>query len=52
MADAGFDLLDAPIKRLASYDVPMPFAPVLENFVVPSVERIVELARAMGRGEV
>ncbi len=52
VADAGFDLLDAPIKRLASYDVPMPFAPVLENFVVPSVERIVELARAMVKGKV
>jgi pyruvate dehydrogenase E1 component beta subunit len=52
VADAGFDLLDAPIKRLASYDVPMPFAPVLENFVVPSVERIVEMARAMVKGQV
>jgi hypothetical protein len=40
------------IKRLASYDVPMPFAPVLENFVVPSVERIVETARALVRGKV
>jgi pyruvate dehydrogenase E1 component beta subunit len=52
VADAGFDLLDAPIKRVASYDVPMPFAPVLENFVVPSVERIVEAARALVRGKV
>ena len=51
VADAGFDLLDAPIKRVASYDVPMPFAPVLENFVVPSVERIVEAARALVRGK-
>jgi len=52
VADMGFDLLDAPIKRVASYDVPMPFAPVLENFVVPSVERIVEAARALVRGKV
>ena len=50
VADAGFDLLDAPIKRLAAYDVPMPFAPVLENFVVPSVERIVESVRLLAQG--
>ena len=34
--------LDAPIKRVATYDVPIPFAPVMENYVVPSVDRIVE----------
>ena len=32
--------LDAPIKRICTYNVPIPFAPVMENFVVPSVERI------------
>lgn len=40
-------LLDAPIKRVASYDVPVPFAPVMENYVVPSTERIIESARAL-----
>ena len=52
VVELGFDLLDAPIKRLASYDVPMPFAPVFENFVVPSVERIVETAGLMVQGKV
>lgn len=33
--------LDAPIKRICTYNVPIPFAPVMENFVVPSVERII-----------
>lgn len=37
-------LLDAPIQRVASYDVPMPFAPVMENHVVPSTERIIGAA--------
>ena len=33
-------LLNAPIKRVASYDVPMPYSVPLEDYVVPSVERI------------
>lgn len=32
--------LDAPVKRVAAPDVPVPFAPVLESFVVPDTERI------------
>ena len=39
--------LDAPVKRVATYDVPIPFAPVMENFVVPSAQRIVEEARKL-----
>ncbi len=39
--DHCFDELDAPVKRIASKNTPVPFAPVLENFVVPSVEEIV-----------
>lgn len=37
--------LDAPIKRICTHNVPIPFAPVMENFAVPSVERIVEEVR-------
>ncbi len=37
-----FDYLDTPIKRIASRDVPVPFSPVLENFVVPTEERIIK----------
>jgi len=36
-----FDYLDAPIARVASKDVPMPFSPVMEDFVVPSTQDIV-----------
>ncbi|KXT76374.1 alpha-ketoacid dehydrogenase subunit beta [Streptococcus sp. DD12] len=35
-----FDYLDAPIIRLASEDVPVPYAHVLETAVLPSVEKI------------
>lgn len=37
-----FDYLDAPVKRIAGADVPMPKAPNLEKLAIPSVESIVE----------
>lgn len=37
-----FDYLDAPIVRLASEDVPVPYAHILENAMLPSVEKIKE----------
>jgi pyruvate dehydrogenase E1 component beta subunit len=37
--------LDAPIRRICTYNTPIPFAPVMENFVVPSADRIVEEIR-------
>ena len=37
--------LDAPIKRICTYNVPIPFAPVMENYVVPSADRIVKEIR-------
>lgn len=40
-------LLDAPIRRIAAYDVPIPCAPVLEKFVIPSTVRIVDAARSL-----
>jgi acetoin:2,6-dichlorophenolindophenol oxidoreductase subunit beta len=44
VAERGFDLLDSPIRLITSKDVPMPFAPVLENFVLPQTEGIVATA--------
>ena len=35
-----FDYLDAPIIRLASADVPVPYAAVLENGILPTVDKI------------
>ena len=37
-----FDYLDAPILRVASLDVPMPYATNLEELVLPTVDRIVD----------
>ena len=39
-ADECLFSLEAPIKRVAAYDVPLPVAPIMEQTVVPSVERI------------
>jgi pyruvate dehydrogenase E1 component beta subunit len=40
VADEGFDLLDAPIVRVAGPDTPVPFSPVLENEFIVHAPRI------------
>jgi pyruvate/2-oxoglutarate/acetoin dehydrogenase E1 component len=37
-----FDYLDAPVTRVGAKDVPIPFSPVMENFVLPQVNDIIE----------
>jgi pyruvate/2-oxoglutarate/acetoin dehydrogenase E1 component len=39
----------APVARVASADVPVPFTPVLENAYRPDVERIIDAARRIIR---
>ena len=45
IAEECFDYLDAPVRRVAAADVPMPFSPVLEKLAVPSVEKLLAAAR-------
>jgi len=40
IADAAFESLDAPVRRVAALDCFVPFAPNLEAAVLPSVEQI------------
>jgi pyruvate dehydrogenase E1 component beta subunit len=40
-----FDWLDAPIERVGSKFTPIPFAPVMENFVVPHADDVLEAIR-------
>ncbi|MCX7796252.1 MAG: alpha-ketoacid dehydrogenase subunit beta [bacterium] len=47
VVEEAMDYLDAPIKRLCTYDVPIPFSPVLENYVIPTKERIIQTIREM-----
>ena len=45
--DELFDEVDAPVKRVGAKDVPIPFSPPMEDFVLPSVRDVVEAARAV-----
>jgi 2-oxoisovalerate dehydrogenase E1 component len=42
-----FDFLDAPIERVAALDTPVPFAPLLEQAVIPNEERIEKAIRTV-----
>jgi len=39
--------LRAPIRRLATLDVPVPFSAPMEEFVEPTVDKIIEAARSV-----
>jgi len=41
VADEGFELLDAPVRRIAAACVPLPFADALEQQVIPTVAKVV-----------
>jgi pyruvate/2-oxoglutarate/acetoin dehydrogenase E1 component len=47
IADEAFDYLDAPVARVASLDVPVPFSPPLEMAMLPSVDKIAQAARRL-----
>jgi len=42
-----FDYLDAPVTRVTSRDVPLPYAPTLIEAVLPNVKRTIEAANAV-----
>jgi pyruvate/2-oxoglutarate/acetoin dehydrogenase E1 component len=42
-----FAWLDAPVLRVAAHDVPLPYAPQLEDFVLPQTSDIVTAVRAL-----
>jgi 2-oxoisovalerate dehydrogenase E1 component beta subunit len=43
--ELAFEWLDAPVRRVAAHDVPLPAAPGLEDFVLPQTVDIVAAAR-------
>ncbi len=47
IAQEAFEYLDAPVMRLASLDVPMPFSPPLEDAVLPTADKIYRAARRL-----
>jgi 2-oxoisovalerate dehydrogenase E1 component beta subunit len=40
-----FEWLDAPVRRVAAHDVPLPYAPTLEDFVLPQADDLVAACR-------
>ncbi|MDC0767186.1 alpha-ketoacid dehydrogenase subunit beta [Streptomyces sp. HD] len=47
VADEGFGLLDAPVRRVAGECVPLPFADALEERVIPTVDKVVATVRGL-----
>jgi pyruvate/2-oxoglutarate/acetoin dehydrogenase E1 component len=47
VAEHAFDALRAPIFRVATLDVPIPFSPPLEAFVEPTVDKVVIATRRL-----
>ena len=45
VADSCIGYLQGPIRRVTAPDTPVPFAPVMENSFVPSVEKIVNAVK-------
>ena len=41
IAEEAFEDLDAPVKRIAAPDTPVPFSPVLEKAFIPQVDDVV-----------
>ena len=49
IAETGFDKLRAPIRRVATLDVPVPYSPPLEEYIGPTDARITEAIRTVVR---
>ena len=47
LAEEAVEYLDGPVIRVGAKNVPLPYSPVLENFVLPGSEDIVAAARKL-----
>ncbi|WP_018391153.1 pyruvate dehydrogenase complex E1 component subunit beta [Ancylobacter sp. FA202] len=47
LMEKAFDYLDAPVLRVTGKDVPMPYAANLEKLALPSVQDVIDAARAV-----
>jgi pyruvate/2-oxoglutarate/acetoin dehydrogenase E1 component len=47
VAEEGFEYLVGPVRRLGSLDVPVPFSPKLEDYVLPNESKIVKVVMEM-----
>jgi len=49
ISDVGFEFLDAPIKRVASKDSPVPYSQVLEDEILVQIDWIVDSINELGK---
>ena len=47
VVDEGFQLLDAPVKRVAAANVPLPFADAHEDAVIPTVDKVIAAVKSV-----
>jgi acetoin:2,6-dichlorophenolindophenol oxidoreductase subunit beta len=47
VADEGFELLDAPVRRVAAACVPLPFADALEQQVIPTLDSVITAIQSL-----
>jgi len=47
--ELAFEWLDAPVRRVGAHDVPLPFAPTLEDVVLPQAADLVAACRWLAR---
>jgi pyruvate/2-oxoglutarate/acetoin dehydrogenase E1 component len=47
VVEEAFDSLDAPILRVASADMPIPFSPSLEQAYMPSAQKIMDAVKRL-----
>ena len=47
ISETCFEWLDAPVLRVTAHDVPLPYAPALEDFVLPQTADLVRAARRL-----
>ncbi len=49
LSDSVFYHLDAPVRRVAAPDTPVPYSPPLEHHFLPSADGVVDAARSLAR---
>ena len=47
VSSEAFDYLDAPLKRVSTPNVPIPYSPVLEKEIIPNEQRIIEAIKSI-----
>lgn len=47
ISEHAFEHLDAPIRRVAAIDAPVPYAPTLEEYVLPNAKKVLHALRML-----